>query len=431
MNKSKIWLAILVIMAVVMGATVLAEEKVSLRIIAYWTHAEPGTPIYLEVVEQFKKDYPNVEVVVEGLESASAREKIIIEMASGTPPDICQIGPSYAYEYSKQGLLLDLWPFIQADPEWRGYYTPALTSFLDDGKLYFLPVGTTLGGLYYNKRVFNRLGLEPPTTWEELLDVVKKVRAAGIHPFLTGGKEYRYAWFITQLMVRTSGVDKMRELATGSEVTGWNKPENGFIEALELFKELVDAGAFPRNVNGLSRDIARMMFVNDQGAMWYEGTWKISVFEELGGPGYVAENVGWVPFPIIEGAKGDQNAGVAGPTGFAVSSKLTKKQEEMALELVKRLTNVETATKLLVATNTPVLVKTDEKVWDEIHPILRKQLEYYETVEKIAMPSDIWFAPPVDNVIKEIVIPAIIEGTMTIEEAAEEVNKVAEKYFMN
>jgi len=418
-------------MCVVFSLSVaIAADKVELRMLTYFTNTEESAPYYMEAVEQFEKDYPNVKVYVEGLESSSCREKTAIEMASGSPPDIVQIAPSFAHEYSKQGLLLNLWPFIEADEEWVNNYTKGVKSFVTNGELYFAPLGINYGGLYYNKRVFNKVGIkEPPKTWKELIEQVKKIRTAGIHPFLAGGKEYRYAWFISQLMVRTAGMEKMREMAIGSEVTGWTKPENGFIQALSLFKELVDAGGFPKNVNGLSREVAYMMFVNDQGAMWYEGSWLIGAFERLAGKDFVEENIGWAPFPSVEGAEGDQEGGVGGPLGLAISSKLTDQQEKMALELVKRMTSSQTQTKILVGTSHPTMAKTDREAWNKVSSLLKQEQNYYGSIDIIAFPSDVWFTPSVDSVIKEIAVPAIVDGTMTVEEAAEAVNKVAEKYF--
>jgi raffinose/stachyose/melibiose transport system substrate-binding protein len=42
--------------------------------------------------------------------------------------------------------------------------------------------------LWYNKDLLKKVGLsEPPATWNDLLDAVKKFNAAGIAPFAIGG----------------------------------------------------------------------------------------------------------------------------------------------------------------------------------------------------------------------------------------------------
>ena len=38
-------------------------------------------------------------------------------------------------------------------------------------------------GIYYNKDLFKRLGIEVPTTWEELSAAAQKIKDAGYTPF--------------------------------------------------------------------------------------------------------------------------------------------------------------------------------------------------------------------------------------------------------
>ncbi len=407
-------------------------EPVTIRLVTYWTAASYFTPFYEEVKDQMIKEFPNLKIQNEGLESAAARDKYAVEFASGNPPDISLLAPSFAREYAKQGLLLDLWPAIKADQEWHDQYTKAaINSFVWDGKMVISPLSTNYGSLFYNKRVFSKVGLsDAPKTWSDLIAYVKKIRAEGTHPFLTGGKEYRWAWFLTQLMVRTSGVDKMAEMAGGDEITGLDKPENGFIHTLELFKELIDNKAFPKDVNGLPRDIARMMFVSDKGAMWYEGTWLIGIYKKLGGDDFHDNYLGLAPFPTVPGAKGDQIGGVSGPLGLSVSSKVSGRKQELVQELVKRICSPDVATKMLELHSRVMMIKVrDDADWSKVSKHMKYQIDYYGKIDKVAFPSDIYFAPPVDNAMKKIAAPAIVDGTMTPLQAAQDVNKRAIEYF--
>jgi raffinose/stachyose/melibiose transport system substrate-binding protein len=431
LKRIRFSLILVVVCVVLFSGMSLANEKVTVRVLDYFTAADNSTPIYEDVFKQFEKDFPDVKIQHEGLESASCRDKLAIEMASGNPPDIAFMVTSLGLEYFKEGLLLDLAPYMKKDQNWLSNYMDfAINANTWEGRVFLAPAHAHYGGLYINKRVINKVGIEnPPTTWEELISQINKIKAAGINPFLTGGKEFRWAWIFSQIFVRTSGLDNMNELYNGTQVTGWNKPENGFLDALKKFKELVDAGAFPKDINGLGRTIARMMFCDEQGAMWYEGSWKVGVFANDCGIDFL-KYLDWVPFPKIEGAKGDQDAGIGGSVlGFGVSAKLTGRKKEAAIELVKRLTDRETSTRLLVENQQPTGTKVYDYAWDKVHPLLTKQLKYYQTLDKVAYPCDVAAVAPVDNAIKKIAIPGIIDGTLTLEEAAEEVNKRAKEYF--
>lgn len=53
----------------------------------------------------------------------------------------------------------------------------ALTEVLQfDGTYYFLPARPNVQITYYNENVFNELGIEPPRTWDELLEVARTIR---------------------------------------------------------------------------------------------------------------------------------------------------------------------------------------------------------------------------------------------------------------
>jgi len=426
-------MAILVCILMVLVGIAASQEKTTIRVMSYFVPTDAVTPYLEEVFRKFEKDFPDFRVQHEGLESADFRTKLSVEMAAGNPPDVSYVVISLSWEYGSKGLLMNLAPVLEEDKAWRETILPrAIEAFsTKGGEIYAAPFIAQIGGLYYNKNVYSKAGISgPPKTWDELMVQVEKIKNVGAYPFVTGGKEWRYAWFITQLLVRTAGVDKIKELAYGSEVTGWNKPENGFIEALRLFKELIDAGAFPEGLNGIPRDIARMMFVQNQAAMYYEGSWKVNVWKTLGGEDFLNNSVGWALFPEIPGQLGDQDGMVGGPVhGWGISAKLEEPKRSKVIELVKRMMSPEIAG-VFFERSQPVVVKVSEDVMAKLHPILIKQLEEYGKTKRAVLPTDVICVPPVDNAIKKIAVPGIVDGSLTPEEAAEEVNKAAEKYFL-
>ncbi len=140
-----------------------SDEKITLRLLTYFTSADPVTPMYAAVYKQFQQDFPNVTIEHEGLESANARTKLTIEMASGNPPDISYMVTSLGQQFGKDNLLLDYRPFLAADKKWMAsYYPSALEAFTFGGKTLLIPASVHVGGLYYNKEVFRQAGLQAP-----------------------------------------------------------------------------------------------------------------------------------------------------------------------------------------------------------------------------------------------------------------------------
>ncbi len=423
--------SVLVVACMLLTAGAWAAEPVTVTVLDYFPGTGPADAVYDAVRAAIEKEFPNIKYEHEGLTSDKAREKLSVQMASGTPPDVSYMVNSLGRQYSQNGLLMNILPYVKKDTEWANMYVQsAILQYTWDGKMYLAPAQGQLGGLFYNTKVFAQVGLtEPAKAWPQFMEQVKKIRAAGIHPFMTGGKEYRYAWFISQILERTAGVKKMYELYHGSQKTAWNDPKNGFIAALTYFKQLVDAGAFPPEVNGISNPVGYMMFGDHQAAMWYEGTWLAGTWKSQVSPEFVKE-LGWTTFPTIPGEKGDQDGGIGGVVqGWGVSSKISGAKRDAALLLIKRLTDKNTGSQVITKAGSIVFAKLDQSTYDQIDPLVAKAIQTYAKMTKVIVGTDVEGAPAVDNTIKKVAIPALIEGTMTPKEAADAVNKAAVEFF--
>ena len=130
------------------------------------------------MVERFEAENPGIDVVVEQLTWKSGLEKIQAAMASGTQPDLCELGSTWLPRFSYEGVLADL----------TGVYEALADSFLMwdsarwQGRVYGLPWVQGSRVLFYNRELFRRAGLDPdrpPQTWEELLEAARRVDALG------------------------------------------------------------------------------------------------------------------------------------------------------------------------------------------------------------------------------------------------------------
>ena len=144
------------------------DEQVTLRVLSYFHTGSDDYPLYSGYMDSFEEANPGVTIEHEGLESADARTKLAVEMASGNPPDVAFMVLGLAREYSEQGLLLDLAPYVQADPEWESIYTPtAISSVTFNGGMYLIPSQAHYGGLFYNPAVLQEAGFDGPAeTWD-------------------------------------------------------------------------------------------------------------------------------------------------------------------------------------------------------------------------------------------------------------------------
>ncbi|WP_041623238.1 ABC transporter substrate-binding protein [Spirochaeta thermophila] len=76
----------------------------------------------------------------------------------------------------------------------EAFMDPVIATFKQvvsvNGRVYAAPAGEiTAGGWFYNKKVYERLGLEVPHTWHELMANCEKIKAAGIPPIAASYKD--------------------------------------------------------------------------------------------------------------------------------------------------------------------------------------------------------------------------------------------------
>jgi ABC-type glycerol-3-phosphate transport system substrate-binding protein len=406
-------------------------KKITIRVLDYFNSSEQTVSVINKYNDDFMKKYPDVIIEHEGLESSDERTKLAVEMASGNPPDVSYMVLALGKEYSSKGLLLDLKPYIDADPEWASMYYPStLDAFTWEGKQYLVPGYGHLGGMYCNLEVLKEAGFDAPAkTWDDLLDQAKALKKIGKTAFITNGKQFRYAWFFTQLMVRVMGTEKINSVYSGANKTSWDDPKAGFIDALTYFKQLVDVGAFPEDVNGLDTAVAQMLFGDGQAAYWYEGTWLIAQFKQNISEEF-RDSLVWTTFPAIEGV-GDPTGGVGGSLlGYGLSSKVSDPVKlDYMVKYVKGVMDTQMGSDLISKFSQITGTIPSKESMSNLHPMIVKALSSYEKIDHIAYPTDVSAPSPVDNIIKKTVIPGIIAGTITPVEGAKMVNDKAVEFW--
>ena len=169
-----------------------------------------------ETIAEFNLLYPNITIEHESYgDYDGVRNQIQTEVTVGNQPHIAYCYPDHIAVYNEAGAVQTLDTLInstitvnRADgtTETLGYTQAQLDDFIQgyynegkafgDGKMYSLPISKSTEVLYYNKTVFDELGLTPPTTWDEMEEVCKALKAA--YPTcIPLGYDSESNWFIT------------------------------------------------------------------------------------------------------------------------------------------------------------------------------------------------------------------------------------------
>ncbi|MGI5269474.1 extracellular solute-binding protein [Nonomuraea sp. CA-218870] len=383
-----------------------------------WWHLSTSDPlktIWETRAKEFQAANPHVTVKMTVLENEAYKSKLTTLTQSGKAPHVFATwGGGVLKQQIDAGLVKD----ISADvaPELGTFTTAALAAYQFDGKTYALPTDIGMVGFWYNKKHFEQAGVtEPPKTWSGFLDAVKKLKAAGIIPIALAGKEKwpgHYYW--AYLSMRIAGLQAMHQAGVDHDFT---KPE--FIEAGRQLKALVDLQPFQRGFLGAgysTPDGQSASVSNGKAAMELMGQWAPAVQNDSGKG--LGKDLGFFPFPEVEGGKGVITEAFGGGGGMAVGADAPKE----ALDLIKFLTNTENHTKTVEAGGVlPVLKGEESAVKDENLKIVADSLA---NATGFQLYLDQAYPPAVGSEVNDSVAE-LIAGAKTPEQAAQDITEVA------
>ncbi|WP_251452043.1 extracellular solute-binding protein [Microbacterium sp. Marseille-Q6648] len=163
------------------------EEEVSLDL-AFWGN-DVRAELYNEAVAAFEEEYPNISVSTTFLGFPEFWEKRQTEAAGGNLPDVMQFDYSYLRQYSENGLLLELDPFLGGIIE----TDPLPQNILDIGVVadatYGIATSTNAWGLFTNPVLLEEAGVEEFAggSWEDYTDWMSEITDAAGGEFWGGG----------------------------------------------------------------------------------------------------------------------------------------------------------------------------------------------------------------------------------------------------
>ena len=275
---------------------------------------EPYNSFIERKLAEYEELHPEIEFVIESAQNDPYKEKIKVVIAGDDAPDIYW---SWCGEFSerflREGLMLDLTPYLEADTEWKDSLMESqLEKYNKDGVQYGIPFRLDCKLFFYNTAIFEEQGLEVPQTWDEFVTVCETLKAAGITPISYGNQEKwpatHYIGTLNQLLVS----DEVRAVDYTPTTGEFSDP--GYVEALTYYQQIVSYSN--DGVNGTSADMARTNFALERAAMYYAELIEIPYISDLAAD----FEYGMFNFPVIEGA-GNPDILTGVPEGFAVHGK--------------------------------------------------------------------------------------------------------------
>ncbi len=166
--------------------TVSDSEPVEISYATFMVGTHASAQAEAEVIAEFNRIYDGkIKVVVEELPSDDAFvDKMKTLASSNSLPDVL-IGKNGIRELAiKNGQAVNLKPFLDEDAGWMNYVGEGAMNYNmeEDGSVYSISNQRQIYGYFYNKEMFDAVGITPAKTWDEWMDNNAKLKAAGYTP---------------------------------------------------------------------------------------------------------------------------------------------------------------------------------------------------------------------------------------------------------
>ena len=156
--------------------TSVKEGKVEIRY-ENWEVLPAQIKAHSEVAKRFNEIQK--EIVINYQPVHGGTQKIIVEMAGGTAPDVFYWCDTILPVLVEKKAAIDLMPFIREDNfSLEQYFPPVLQALSYDSKIYGLPIYFGTSALVYNKSLFDKEKIAYPGedwTWQDFLEAAKKL----------------------------------------------------------------------------------------------------------------------------------------------------------------------------------------------------------------------------------------------------------------
>ncbi len=220
------------------------------------------------LLKDLAEQAPGVTIEIEPVVWDKMHSLLQARIAGGTMPDLLDFKGQDISKYGSAGNLLDLTgsPWLKAVPE------AARENLKVGGKEYGVPYSALFQGVLYNRAVFEKYGLKPPATYDELMAVAKTLKSKGVVPFAT---HFADNWNIGNITMQFAMSEVFSENpAWGTDLyagkASFEKSE-GYRRVFEHVKDLYENTW--NDTYRIDFTEATNRFAKGEAAMFVTGTW--------------------------------------------------------------------------------------------------------------------------------------------------------------
>lgn len=304
-------------------------EKITLKMWHIWAQkSKDNNSIIIEdVVNEWNRNNPNIQISVESVESEKYKTKIKTAFATNELPDIFYSwGEGFSEPLIESGKVLSLDQYLDSTVM-NEINKDMLNNITYKNKVYGLPLTFSVGTFYCNIQLFKEAGIKIPDNYDEFLYAVKAFRQSGITPLLVGEQDkWTGMLYYDILALREGGIADCKNALEG------NDKNDTYLKAAYRLKELIDLGAFDESSLKFMRDESEMLFKQGKVPMYYTGNWLAGELQAE--DSLVKDKIVVKTFPVMNGSKGTNNEFLGGAADYLMVSNNSQYKNE-AVQAIK------------------------------------------------------------------------------------------------
>ena len=375
--KKRIALALAMAICLSLLCTVALADKVTVNFFHRWPN-EPKNSYINSLIDEFEAANPDIDIVADCVLNDSYKEKIRVLVSTDALPDVFfSWSGVFGENLTRSGRVLALDDVMARDSEWssqivEGQWAP----FNYNGKQYGAPWSMDGKAFFYNVDVFNELGIEIPTTLNELYAVCEKLKENGYDEPISAG--FSAPWAVSHYLGTICQRVVDPEVLAKDYTGGGDFSDPAYIEALNIFKKLGEY--MTSDPCSVDHEFARNAFIMGVSSMCYMQLAEMKYMrddEEL--------NYAFFNFPAVEDGKGDPGQLTGAPEGMMISATAKPGVQEAAIKFMEFVISKEGGHRMIAECGEISCVKG---AWDETN-CDEKQLEAINLILAATEPA-VW-----------------------------------------
>ena len=252
------------------------QEEAKEVTLTVWSWRTEDEDAYNEIFDVYEKEHPGVTVEFVTFVNTDYNNILATGLTGKGGPDVAQLRA-----YGGLQPLIEAGQLLPLDGKVKTLdnFTPNIlkgATGIKDGHIYGVPFGIQAVAAYYNKGIFDKLGLSEPKTWDEFINVLETLKKEEYIPIAAPAKD---TWMLPIIhdavgAPRYGGPEFEKKILAGE--TDFTDPN--YVASIQLVKDLQPY--MPDNVVGVGYQDSRTLFITERAGIFIGGSFEVGFWRD-------------------------------------------------------------------------------------------------------------------------------------------------------